>query len=160
MALLGFICALYLSLQTSWFAWLFTFVALWLTWDALRNGTVWHGFDAFRAGNISAVRNAMEQTRWPNMLSPRSLAYYHWLKGVVDMADSRFAAAKVHLLVAASGSLHTENDRSLVHCLLGEIALQEQESEVAREHLRHARALQHRPHVDRIIASLSARLNS
>lgn len=157
--MLLFVCGLYLSLHTYWFAWLFAFIAVWLTWDALRNGTIWHGFDAFREGNLTVVRHAMGQIRWPNMLSSENLAYYHWLKGVVDMSDSRFAAAKVHLLVAASGSLRTENDRSLVHCLLGEVALQEQEPEVAREHLRHARALQHRPHVDRIINSLSARLN-
>lgn len=157
--MLSFVCALYLSLQTSWFAWLFSLIAVWLAWDALRNGNIWYGFHAFREGNISAVRSAMGQTRWPNMLSPENLAYYHWLKGVVDMADSRFAAAKVHLLVAASGGLRTENDRSLVHCLLGEVALQEEEPEVAREHLRHARALQHRPDVDRIIGSLSARLD-
>lgn len=134
-------------------------MAIWLTWDALRNGTVWYGFHAFRDGDIRAVRKAMLQMRWPNMLSPQSLAYYHWLKGVVDMADNRFAAAKVHLLVAASGSLRTENDRSLVHCLLAEVGLQEQEPEVAREHLKHARALQHRPHVDRIIDNLRARLD-
>ncbi|MFO7592666.1 MAG: hypothetical protein R6X15_01290 [Pseudomonadota bacterium] len=158
MALLSFVCALYLSLHASWFSWLFILLAVWLAWDALRNGTVWHGFHAFRDGDIRAVRKAMLQIRRPNMLSPQSLAYYHWLKGVVDMADNRFAAAKVHLLVAASGSLRTENDRSLVHCLLAEVGLQEQEPEVAREHLRHARALQHRPDVDRIIDNLSARL--
>jgi len=158
-AMLFFVCGLYLSLQTYWFAWLFTLAAAWLTWDALRNGTVWHGFQAFRDGNITIVRHAMSQIRWPNMLSPENLAYYHWLKGVVDMADSRFAAAKVHLLVAASGDLRTENDRSLVHCLLGEVALQEEEPGVAREHLRHARALKHRPNVDQIINSLSARLD-
>lgn len=157
-ATLSFVCALYLSLLTSPFAWLFTLLAVWLTWDALRNGTIWYGFQAFRDGNISVVRNAMLQMRWPNMLSPENLAYYHWLKGVVDMADSRFAAARVHLLVAASGALRTENDLSLVHCLLGEVALQEEEPEMAREHLRHARALNHRPDVDRIIGSLSARL--
>lgn len=157
-ATLSFVCALYLSLQPSWVAWLFTILALWLTWDAMRNGSIWHGFHAFRDGNIAVVREAMAQVRWPNMLSPQNLAYYHWLKGVVDMADGRFAAAKVHLLVAASGNLRTENDRSLVHCLLGEVALQEQQPDVAREHLKHARALQHRPNVDRIINSLSSRL--
>ena len=157
--MLFFTCGLYLSLYTYWYAWLFSLTAVWLTWDALRHGTVWYGFHAFREGNLTVVRHAMGQIRWPNMLSNESLAYYHWLKGVVDMADSRFAAAKVHLLVAASGNLKTENDRSLVHCLLGEVALQEEEPEVAREHLRHARALQHRPHVDRIINGLSARLD-
>lgn len=158
-ASLFFVCGLYLSLHTAWYAWFFALAAMWLTWDALRNGTIWYGFHAFRRGDITLVRHALGQMRWPNMLSPQNLAYYHWLKGVVDMSDSRFAAAKVHLLVAASGELRTENDRSLVHCLLGEVALQEQEPEVAREHLRHARALRHRPDVDRIIGKLAARLD-
>lgn len=148
----------YLALHATWYAWLFTLSAVWLVWDALRNGTVWYGFHAFRSGNHTALRNAMLSMRWPNMLSRQSLAYYHWMKGVVDVSDARFAAAKVHLLVAASGMLRTENDRSLVHCLLGEVALQEGEPEVAREHLRHAAALQHHPEVDRIIGALSARL--
>ncbi len=148
----------YLALHAAWYAWLFTLVAVWLVWDALRNGMVWYGFHAFRSGNHTALRNAMMSMRWPNMLSRLSLAYYHWMKGVVDVSDGRFAAAKVHLLVAASGRLRTENDRSLVHCLLGEVALQEGESEVAREHLRHAAALQHHPEVDRIIGALSSRL--
>lgn len=148
-----------MALSVSWFSWLFLILAVWLVWDALRNGTIWYGFHAFRDGDITTVRKAMLQMRWPNMLSPQSLAYYHWLKGVVDMADNRLAAAKVHLLVAASGSLRTENDRSLVHCLLAEIGLQEEEPEVAQEHLKHARALQHRPDVDRIIENLRSRLS-
>lgn len=157
-AMLSLVCGLYLSLQAAWYAWVFALLAVWLSWDALRNGTVWYAFQAFRRSDLPAVRNAMSQMRWPNMLSPQSLAYYNWLKGVVDMADNRFAAAKVHLLVAASGSLRTENDRSLVHCLLAEVALQQEEPDVAREHLKHARALTHRDHVDRIIQALSARL--
>ncbi len=157
-AMMCLMAGFYLALHGAWYAVLFTLLALWLVWDALRNGTVWHGFHAFRRGNHTVVRNAMLLMRWPNLLSRQSLAYYHWLKGVVDMSDGRFAAAKVHLLVAASGLLRTENDRSLVHCLLSEVAMQQEEPEVAREHLRHATALQHHPEVDRIIASLASRL--
>jgi uncharacterized protein HemY len=158
LAMLSFLIGFYLALHVAWYAWLFTLLAIWLVWDALRNGTVWYGFHAFRSGNHSLVRNAMLSMRWPQLLNKQSLAYYHWLKGVVDMSDGRFAAAKVHLLVAATGGLRTENDRSLVHCLLGEVAMQEGEAEMAREHLRHATALQHHAEVDRIIASLSSRL--
>jgi len=156
--MLSFLFAFYLTLHSLWYAWVFTLLAVWLVWDALRNGTVWHAFHAFRSGNLTAMRNALIVMRWPSLLNRQSLAYYNWLKGVVDMSDGRFAAAKVHLLVAASGSLRSTNDRSLVHCLLSEVALQQQEPEIAREHLHHATALQHRPDVDRIIANLAARL--
>ena len=157
-ALLAVMCSLYLAFNVSPLAAGFAVVALWLVWDALRHGSVWYGFHAFRRGDLASVRYAMVQIRWPNLLTQESRAYYHWLKGVIDMADSRFAAAKVHLLVAASGQLRTENDRSLVHCLLAEVALQENEADVAREHLHHARALQHHPDADRIIRNLTARL--
>lgn len=158
LSLLAFVCSLYLAYNVSPLAGLFAVVGVWLIWDALRHSSIWDGFRAFRRGDLSEVRFSLSQVRWPHLLNAESLAYYHWLRGVVEMADARFAAAKVHLLVAASGRLHTENDRALVHCLLAEIGLQENEITVAQEHLHHARALQHHPDVDRIIRNLSARL--
>jgi hypothetical protein len=160
LALLIIITSLYLSFNATLYSALAVPVALWLIWDALRHGSVWHGFHAFRRGDLGTVRYSLSQVRWPSLLDNESLAYYHWLKGVVEVADTRFAAAKVHLLVAASGQLRTENDRSLVHCLLAEVALQENALQEAEEHLRHARALQHHPNVDRMIATLSARLRT
>lgn len=150
--------SLYLGFNLSPWAGLVVIPALWLIWDALRHGSVWYGFHAFRQGDLATVRYALALVRWPNLLDAESLAYYHWLKGVVDVADNRFAAAKVHLLVASSGQLRTENDRSLVHCLLAEVALQERDIALARQHLHHARALQHHPEVDRMISNLTARL--
>jgi len=160
LALLIIITSLYLSFNTTLYAALAVIVALWLIWDAVRHASVWYGFHAFRDGDIAGVRYALSQIHWPRLLDRESLAYYHWQKGVVEVADSRFAAGKVHLLVAASGQLRTENDRSLVHCLLAEVALQEAQPGEAREHLHHARALQHHPNVDRMIASLAARIPS
>lgn len=157
-ALVAFLCSLYLGFNVSPLAGLFAIVGFWLLWDAFRQSSIWNGFRAFRSGDLAAVRSALTQVRWPNLLTAESLAYYHWLKGVIDLADARFAAAKVHLLVAASGQLRTENDRSLVHCLLAEVGLQESDGVAAREHLHHARALKHHPEVDRVINNLSARL--
>lgn len=158
LAALIIISSLYLSFNITVYAVALVVVAFWLTWDALRHGSVWYGFNAFRRGEMGTVRYALSQVHWPKLLDTESLAYYHWLKGVVDVSDGRFAAAKVHLLVAASGQLRTENDRSLVHCLLAEVALQESSMQEASEHLRHARALKHHPEVDRMIAALAARI--
>jgi ABC-type nickel/cobalt efflux system permease component RcnA len=159
LALLMLIASLYFSFNLMQFAVLLIPPALWLIWDVLRHSSVWRAFHAFRANDLATVRLSLSQVRWPNLLEPETIAYYHWLKGVVDVADARFAAAKVHLLVAASGSLRTENDRSLVHCLLAEVALQEKKEEEAKEHLHHARALQHHPNVERMITALTDRLS-
>lgn len=157
-AALSFVCGLYMALYLNHFAWIFLIAALLLCWDALRNASVWAGFGAFRHGDLLTVRAAVQQVRWPQLLSPSSRAYYQWLKGTLEAADGRLGAAKVHLLLAVSGELHTENDRSLLHCLLAEIALQEGDKVRAEEHLHHAAALKHHPDVNRIINSLSARL--
>lgn len=158
LSLLALLCGLYLGFNVSPLAGLFVVAGLWLIWDAVRHASIWYGFSAFRRGDLAEVRNALTQVRWPSLLDAESLAYYHWLKGVIEMADARFAAAKVQLLVAASGQLRTENDRALVHCLLAEVALQEADKPTAQEHLRLARALQHHPNVDRMINTLNARV--
>lgn len=155
---LSLLCCFYITLYRSPWALLFFVLASLLFIDVIRNSSVWYGFSAFRKGDMVGVSYAVQQVRWPQLLSPQSNAYYNWLKGVKEVADGRYAAAKVHLLVAINGELKTQNDRSLLHCLLAEIALQEEESDTAREHLKHAAALQHHPEVDRIIHLLGERI--
>jgi hypothetical protein len=130
-----------------------------LVWNYVRSGGVWIAFRAFRQGNLRRLRRSLESVRWPHLLSRSSLAYYHWLRGVLEAADGRLQAARVHLLVAAAGALRTENDRSLVQCLLAELALQEGNRTVAAEHVGLANALAHHADVSRIIAALRRRLD-
>jgi hypothetical protein len=151
-------CGFYILFHRSPLAIPFFLVSVLLCLDVLRNSSVWYGFNAFRRGDLAMVNYALQQVRWPRLLSPQSLAYYNWLRGVKEIAEQRYAAAKVHLLVAINGELKTQNDRSLLHCLLAEIALQEGEGDIAREHIKHAATLEHRPEVNRIIQSLTQRL--
>lgn len=154
---ISLVCCLYITAHRSPVAGIFFLFSALLFIDVIRNSSVWYGFDAFRNGDMARLSYALQQVRWPQLLSPQSNAYYNWLKGVKAVAEQRYAAAKVHLLVAINGELRTQNDRSLLHCLLAEIALQEGEAETAREHLKHAAALEHHPEVGRIIRSLSQR---
>ncbi len=155
---ISMVCCFYITIYRSPLAVMFFVISALLFIDVLRNSSVWYGFAAFRRGDMAAVNYALQQVRWPALLSPQSNAYYNWLKGVKETADGRFAAAKVHLLVAINGELKTQNDRSLLHCLLAEIAIQEEEGDTAREHIKHATALEHHPEVDRIIQSLGQRI--
>lgn len=157
-ALLALLCGVFLLLQHSWFAVPFLALAPALIWDYFRRSAVWQAFAAFRRGDLAAVRWWLEQVRFPKLLNRPSQAYYHWLRGALEATDSRLQAAKVHLLVAASGQLRTENDRSLVQCLLAEVNLQAGAPEVARDHLRLAESLAHYGEVDRLIDHLRRRL--
>jgi hypothetical protein len=131
-----------------------------LLWHYLRNNGVWLAFREFKRGNLGQVRRLLDGVRWPKLLGRQSLAYYHWLRGVVDTADGRYQAARVHLLVAVAGRLRTENDRALVHCLLSEIALQCGDHADARQQLNLARGLHHSPAVGRVLAGMESRLET
>lgn len=128
-----------------------------LLWDGVRNSGVWIAFRAFRQGDMAAVRRGLATVRWSHLLSPPARAYYHWLKGALDVADGRLAAARVHLLVAAAGELKTANDRALVQCLLAETALQDGDLAGARRHIELARGLSSNPGTDRMVAALAGR---
>lgn len=129
-----------------------------LLWDYCRNNGIWIAFRAFRQGNLPRMRRALAEVRWPNLLSARSKAYHQWMQGVIQAAEGRFQAARVHLLIAAAGELRTENDRSLVQCLLAEMAWQAGDSQAAQEHLALAAALAHHQDVGRIINNLRRRI--
>lgn len=133
--------------------------ALALFWHYVRSNGVWIAFREFKRGDLAQVRRLLAGVRWPNLLGRRSRAYYHWLRGVVDTADGRYEAARVHLLVAAAGRLRTENDRALVHCLLSEISLQRGDRADAQQHLTLARSLRHSPASTRLLADLARRLD-
>lgn len=155
---LAMACAFYLALLPTPLAFLFAGVAVWLLWDYIRNNSVWGAFIAFRAGRLLEMRHQLDQVASTRWLSAHSTAYYHWLKGVSEVADGRYGSAQVFLLLAAGGALKSTNDRSLVQCLLAEVSLQLGQNEPAREHLKLAMALPHSEQVDRMIQQLAARI--
>ena len=157
-ALLCMALAMMLVFNTSPLAAVPLLLSVALIWDFFRNSGVWIAFRAFRQGNLPRVRRSIATVRWPQMLSARSSAYYHWLKGTLEAADGRYEAARVHLLVATVGALRTENDRSLVQCLLAEVTLQQGDRAAARDHLQLANALAHHADVAPIIQALRRRV--
>lgn len=133
--------------------------ALLALWLYLRHGGVWSAFRAFRAGRMYDVEKFVMQIHWPKLLNATSQAYYYWLRGVVEMVEGRFAAARVFLLLSACGALKTENDRALVQCLLAEVSLQLGEKDVAADHLQLANKLAHHPDAVAIMQSLHKRMH-
>lgn len=158
LALLALVAGGYLlQLGTSAAALVFSTAVL-LLWNYVRHSSVWSAFRAFQRRDIARVRMLLGYVRWPHLLSKPSLAYYHWLQGVVDAADGRLKAAQVHLLVAAAGDLRSPNDRCLVQCLLAEVLLQQGDREAAREHLRFAEALAEHDELKPLLRSLETRV--
>lgn len=158
LALLSLVAGGYLLQFGTAAAAIFFSTALLLLWNYFRHSSVWSAFRAFQQRDIARVRVLLNYVRWPRLLSKPSLAYYHWLQGVVDAADGRFKAAQVHLLVAATGDLRSSNDRCLVQCLLAEVLLQQGDRDAAREHLRFAAALADHEELKPLLRSLEMRV--
>lgn len=159
LGLLLIIASLYLALNGATWGGALAAVGLYLIWDYLRQNGIWLAFNAFRHGDMAELKRHLADVRWPSVLNKTTRAYYHWMTGVAEIADGRYAAAKVHLLVAATGELKTENDRSLVQCLLAETSLLIEDRSAAREHLRLASALTSNDHIQKIISRLQQQLD-
>lgn len=147
-----------IAVSEPWGAALVAFGA-WLFWRYARDGGVNAAFAAFKRGDLEGVRSALRHALWPWLLARRKRAYHHWMQGVVMVAECRFAEAREHLLLAAAGDIQTENDRSLIQCLLAEVALQLEDWAVAQDHLHLARNLEHHTRIDAMIATLERRLH-
>lgn len=142
----------------AWVGWFFLLVSCFLLWLHLRDGGVAAAFEAFKAGDLEGVRRALGFVWWPSLLSLPKQAYRLWMEGVILAADCRFAEARQTLLQASSGAIQTENDRSLIQCLLAEVSYQMNDVVAARDHYRLAQRLDHHEQVDRMIAQGIARL--
>ncbi len=125
-----------------------------------RQGGAAAAFTAFKKGDLAAVRRAVRNTWWPGLLSKQNQAYQNWMEGVVLAADCRFMQARQKLLVASSGAIQTENDRSLIQCLLAEVSMQLNDWRSARDHYDLAKRLNHHKQVDEMIAAGEERLQA
>lgn len=151
--------AIYFGARGLFWAWLGALAGVYLVWDAVRNGSVWAAFAAFRHGELEQTRRFLQQLVAPRWLGPTASAYYHWLRGLVEVSDGRLEAARVQLLVAAAGRLKTGRDRALVHCLLAEVAIRQETPDVARRHLDLAADLGLDAETASLITRLRQRLN-
>lgn len=150
--------AVFIAVGHDW-GWGVVVLGLGVLWAHARDGGVGAAFAAFKRGDLNAVRHALRYTLAPGLLSRRKRAYHHWMQGVGLVAECRFPAAREQLLLAAAGDIQTENDRSLIQCLLAEVAMRLEDWAAAQEHLRLARKLDHHARIDDMIGGLEQRLH-
>ena len=123
-----------------------------------RYGSVWLAFRAFRQRDMGRVRELLRSVDHPERLDPRHRAYFDWMSGVLAADAQDFQLARTLLTRAAEGALRTDQDRSIVHFHLAEIAQFNREPAAARHHLGEARRLTRSPELLDLIAALEERL--
>ena len=87
-----------------------------------RYGPIRPAFVALQKGRVDVARELVQAVTLPSLLSAQSLAYLHWIRGVLATADPvNLAIAEQEMSLAVDGQLRTSNDRCLATATLAEI---------------------------------------
>jgi len=100
------------------------------------------------------ARKYFHQISSPKKLHPANQAYYHWICGALAANESDLRKAKEEYFLAYEGQLRTENDMSVLACILAQIEMREGNVDAARQYVEKARALDHEPMVKERIEEL------
>ena len=158
MTVLMLILSTLLLRSGSWFGWVVLSGPILLLWGYLRYGTVHAAFQAHLQGDEDGVVRLLGQTRFTTLLRPQDKAYFEFLSGTVAQRLGSLRAAREHFLRAGQGPLRTDNMRSVIHCHLAAIDIEEGSPEQAATQLQLARDCPHRPATEQMIAALEERL--
>jgi hypothetical protein len=130
-----------LHVQQGWSsAWYLYLAALLLLATLFLFGTVWAAFIKLRKGKIKEAEQLLNQIKKPEWLIKRNRAYYHFVKGMIDLQHKDLAPGEVHLKKALDLGLRTGNDQALAALNLAHLCFMEQRFEESRAFLHHAKS--------------------
>ena len=113
---------------------------------------------ALEKGRVDVARQLVQTVTLPNLLSAQSLAYLHWIRGVLATADPvNLAIAEQEMQLAVDGRLRTSNDRCLATATLAEIVALSQDFNRANSLLDNASKIPHSTAARDYIDTLRAR---
>lgn len=140
------------------FGYLFILWGLFGIFQHFRSGTVKIAFQSLQRGDIEMARKYFQQISSPEKLHPVNQAYYHWICGALAANANDLQKAKEEYLLAYEGHLRTENDMSILACILAQIEMKEGNLDRAKEFIGKAGALAHEPMVKGKIEELLLKL--
>ena len=138
--------------------WVLLAVPALLAWGFVRYGPMVVAFRAYQDQNWPALTAHLQTVRRPSLLSPQNRAYFALLSGVAALKAGDVRRARDLLATVAVEHLRTDNMRAILECHRAEVALAAREPADVRRHLDRARAIPHKPDVDRAIAMIEHHL--
>lgn len=150
---------IYLSYTQRLIDGLVPFVAgLVLLWSHFRCHSVWLAFKALKRGDLKRADNLTGQIQFPNALNKEHLAYYHWIRGACMANQGNLEAAEKHFCAALEGKLRTPNDRAIVAISLAELALKQDQLDMANTYLQRAESEEHSQGAQSLIIRIKDRI--
>lgn len=138
--------------------WVLLVGAALLGYGAVRHGTVWIAFRAYRRGDLDAMERHLRGVWKPQWLRPEDRAYHDLLAGVAAHRRGDAALARRHFAAALAGPLPTTNIRAVAHYHAAGASLDDGDPAAARDHLASARELPHAAALDAPLAAVEERL--
>lgn len=124
-----------------------------------RYGAIRPAFFAMRRGEVETARGLIRSVKHPNLLSPQSRAYWHWIKAVAAAdLDKDLAQAEEQMRLAIDSGLRTAHDRCIATATLARIVAYRGDTERAGELLSQAERIEHRESSDQYLADLREEL--
>ena len=137
---------------------LFILWGLFGIWQHFRSGTVKLAFQSLQRGDLEMARKLFHQIASPEKLHPVNRTYYHWICGALAASENNLQKAKEEYLLAYEGELRTENDMSVLACILAQFEIREGNMDKAKEFIEKAASLNHEPMVKEKIEELKRKI--
>jgi tetratricopeptide (TPR) repeat protein len=138
---------------------LFFIVAGLFAYGYFRYGPVWLLSKYVKKGQTAKAEKLLGSVRNPLLLSAQQRAYYYFYKGVVEDSKNSFDVAESCYRQALDAGLRTKNDEAIANLNLASIYYRQGKLDEARERLKQASELPHKPAVDAEIEELRSELN-
>jgi Flp pilus assembly protein TadD len=102
-------------------------------------GTVWQAFSRLRRGDLEQADRLIKKVRYPQFLTKRHRAYYHFVCGMIHLQYKQLEDGKKHLEKALDLGLQSPTDKALVALNLAHVSYVEKDYEGSRAYLEQAR---------------------
>ena len=90
-------------------------------------GPVWYAFKKMQSGQLQEADKILDKIHKPQWLAPSPRAYYHFMKGIINLKSNKIPEAKNHLPKALKLGLRTPNDNALVALNLAHVYFMEED---------------------------------
>lgn len=107
----------------------------------IRQGTVYLAFKQLRKGDHKEAEETLSLTKKVNWLSKTQKAYYHFVRGYIDMAKGNVEHAKEAFKTATDLKLRLQNDQALALANLATLYHRSKNKVSAREYLQRTEKL-------------------
>lgn len=140
-------------------AYLLLLAAALLVAGHFRYGAIRPAFFAMRRGEVESARRLIRSVKRPNLLSPQSRAYWHWIQAVIAAdLDKDLGRAESQMRLAVEGALRTSHDRCIATATLARIVGYRGDLDRARGLLAEAKKIPHREGAEEYLGKLAEEL--